>query len=176
MPRRHLIIIFILIIVCLSQLVLISHLLFFSCWVSFFFLFKSVPPRMSQIDWRYRSGESARTIRAPLGPYCPPARLCSGRTGTAGGSLHCSHLLRLPWPRIQSYSGTVLILQTGTERKRLFNTLQTLRTTSSNCHSLIKMNHLKYTVLIKPVSFSHPTLNLHCEINTTPPPSQRDLK
>lgn len=33
--------------------------------------------------------------------------------------------------------------------------------------SLIQMNHLKYTFLIKPVSLSHPTLNLHCEINST---------
>lgn len=122
---------------------------------------------MSQIGWRYQSGESARTRRAPLGPYCPPARLCSGRTGTAGGSLRCSHLLRLLGPRLQPYSGTAPILQTGTERKSSIKTVQTRRTTSSNWHFLIKMNHLKHTVLMKPVSFSHPTLNLHCEMNST---------
>ena len=76
---------------------------------AFCFLFKSGPPQMSRIDWRYQSGESARTRRGPPCPYCPPARLCSGRTGTAGGSLHCSHHHhhhRRPGPQLQSYSGT----------------------------------------------------------------------
>ncbi len=90
--------------------------------------FKSVQPRTSQIGWRYQSGESARTRRGPLGPYCPPARLCSGRTGTAGGSLRCSRrLLQLLGSRLQPYSGTALILQTSTERKRLIKTAQTGR-------------------------------------------------
>lgn len=85
------------------------------------FTLKSVPPQMSQIGWRYQSGGSARTRRAPLGPYCPPARLCSGRTGTAGGSLRCSHPLRLLGPRLQPYSGTALILQTSTDREEKVN-------------------------------------------------------
>lgn len=139
-----------------------------SCWACF--AFKSAPPRMSQIGWRYQSGGSARRRRVPLGPYCPPARLCSGRTGTAGGCLHCCHLPlpRLLGPRLQPYSGTALILRRSTERRRLIETAENMKkTTSSNWHSLIQMNHLKYTLLIKPVSFSHPTLNLHCEINST---------
>lgn len=89
---------------------------FFPRRADFFFLFKSVPPQKSQIGWRYRSGASARTTPAPLGPYCPPARLCSGRTGTAGGFLRCCHLLRLQEPQLQSYSGTALILQTEAKR------------------------------------------------------------
>lgn len=105
-----------------------SFVVFFSfasrrlCFFRFVLSFKSVLPQRSQIGWKYRSGGSARMRRAPLGLYCPPARLCSGRTGTAGGSLRCSHLLQLPGPRLQPCSETARILQTGTGRKSSIKT------------------------------------------------------
>lgn len=134
-------------------------------------MLKSELPRTSQIGSRCQSGWSAKRRRAPLGPCCPPARLCSGRTGTAGGSRRCSRLLplRLLGPQLRSYSGRARILNRSTGRRRLIKA----STIPSSWHSLIQMNHLKYTHLMKPVSFSHPTLSLHCEINSTPfnPPS-----
>jgi len=145
----------------------LSESLSFFLWACF--LFKLAQPQTSQIDLRYQSGESAMRRRDPLGPYCPPTHQCSGQRGTVGGSLHCSHLLQPLGPQLQTYSGRALILKTSTERKRLIKMARKWKTTSSNWHSLIQINHLKHTRLIKPVSFLHPTLNLHCEINSTPP-------
>lgn len=85
-------------------------------WIGDFFFplftFKSVLPQTSQIGWRYQSGESAKMRQAPHGLYCPPVRLCNGRTGTAGGSRHSRRLLRILGPLQRPYSGTALILQT----------------------------------------------------------------
>lgn len=75
------------------------------------FSFKSVLPQTSQIGWRCQSGESAKMRQAPLGPYCPPVRLCNGRTGTAGGSRHYRRLLRILGPLQRPYSVTAPILQ-----------------------------------------------------------------
>lgn len=87
----------------------------------FFFLLKSELPQTSQNGSRCQSGWSAKRRRAPLGPCCPPARLCSGRTGTAGGSRRCSHLLllRLLGLQLRSYSGRAQILNRSTGRRRL---------------------------------------------------------
>lgn len=130
-----------------------------------------VPKRLEISEWRERQEETG-----------PPRPLLSPSSSVQWTDRHCRWFPPVvpPAPPAAAPGPPAVGLfwdssdsarrHKSKKKDRFSKTAWKWEITRSYWFYLIQMSHLNYTLLIKPVSSSHPTLNLLCEINSTLPP------
>lgn len=116
------------------------------------------PNRLEISEWRDRQEDTG-----------PPRPLLSPSSSVQWTDRHCRWFSPLPPPPPDLGPPAAALLwdssnSASTEKKRLIKAVKTWKTTSSYWHFAINIQN---RISIKPVSFSHPTLNLYCEMNST---------